>query len=104
MEMVEWKVPLGVLHYFTSAFADTGENLSSTPSAASERQMKLELVPFWIRPLRPAILFTYQARRLVSGFHRHQSFTCSIHTQQRPEHSTVFQIEKPTALWHWRRG
>ena len=99
MEMVERKVSMATLCYFTSAFADTGENLCLTPSATAERQMKMEMAPIWVKPLRPAIIFDHVVRRYFNGFYFQKPFTYSIYTLRAPDMRVVFHVDKPTALW-----
>lgn len=102
MEMVERGVSMATLRRFTSTFADTGENLCLTPRAASERQMKLEMAPAWVKLLRPAIISQHLVRRYFNGFYSQKPFGYSIYTHRSPEKRVAFQVDKPTAMWQRR--
>jgi len=99
MEMFEHNVPMAVLREFTSAFTETGENMSLKPNARLESQTKGEMTPRWIKTLAPAIIFHHHLRCLTGGFFSQKPFTYSIYTLTDPNQRTTFRVEKPTAIW-----
>lgn len=102
MDMVNRKVPMAVLHHFTSTFADTRENLSLQPEALDERQMMLKMPPAWVRRLRLAVIFHHRLRMLLNGSYSQKPFEYSVYTTQSPERRVVFRVDKPTGLWRGR--
>ena len=101
-EMLDRRVPMALLRRYTSAFADTGENLSLLPGAEEERQRMREMPPFWVRRLRPILILHHRLRMLANGSYSQRPFEYSVYTRQSPERRTAFRVDKPTGIWHER--
>lgn len=95
-------VPMAVFDHFTSAFADTGDNLCLTPNAVREHETSLAMAPGWVRTLRPVWVVHHRLRRLAAGHFFLKPCHYSIYTPRSPERRTRFEVAKPTAVW-WNR-
>lgn len=102
LEMVNQKVPMALLREFTSAFADTGGNLSWQPNAEKERERMLSLPPLWVQRLRPLIIQHHRLRMLLNGAYSQRAFEYAIYTQQCTNSRVQFPVHKPTGLWRKR--
>ncbi|MGB7748494.1 MAG: glycosyltransferase [Verrucomicrobiia bacterium] len=96
------KVPMAVCQDFTSAFADTGENMNLKPNAIREKQETAAMTPGWVRTLKPVWIVQHRLRRLAAGHFSLQPTNYSIYTLPSPEQRVLFDVPKPTAVW-WNR-
>ena len=92
-------VKMGVLREFTTAFTETGTNLSFHPDAAREREIILRNIPGYIRVLRPLAIVHHRLRKLFAGAYRCPPHTYSIYTSQNPDGRRTFQVDRPTFRW-----
>ena len=99
MAMLNQGAPMAVLHQFTSAFAETGENMNLKPNARRESEMKLQMAPRWIRIMEPAIVLHHRLRCITGGFFNQKPFTYSVYTLGDPDRRSTFRVDKPTARW-----
>jgi NAD dependent epimerase/dehydratase family enzyme len=51
---------LAVSNAFTSVFADTGENMSLKPNAIREKAETHEMIPRWVKALKPLWLWNHR--------------------------------------------
>lgn len=103
LKLIEQRVPMGVLNQFTSAFADTGGNLSLGTSAQRERTELLAAAPGWARLLRPGIVAHYRLRRLLEGHYLGlRPFEYFIYTKDSPAARVRFAVRRPTGRWKAR--
>lgn len=96
------KLRIGVLRRYTSAFTETGDNLSLKPSFLRERQLTVRMRPWWAHWFRWPLHQVHRFRALVNGIYWERPFTYSIYTREHPERRTDFFVAKPTAIW-WQR-
>jgi glycosyltransferase involved in cell wall biosynthesis len=96
------RVPMAVCDSFTSAFADTGENMNLKPNALREKAATAALMPRWVRALKPVWIAHHRLRRLAAGHFSLKPMSYSIYTLQSAEHRVTFDVSKPTAVW-WNR-
>ena len=96
------KVPMAVCDAFTSAFADTGENMNLKPNAIREKTVTDKMVPIWVRTLKPLWIFQHRLRRLAAGHFFLKPMDYEIYTLQSPGQRVKFDVPKPTAVW-WNR-
>ena len=61
------RVPMAVCDHFTSAFADTGENMNLKPNAIREKIETTAMAPRWVRALKPVWIVHHRLRRLAAG-------------------------------------
>ena len=96
------KVPMAVCDSFTSAFADTGENMNLKPNAIREKCETVAMMPVWVKALKPVWIWHHRLRRLAAGHFSLKPTSYSIYTLQSPESRVRFEVSKPTAVW-WNR-
>jgi glycosyltransferase involved in cell wall biosynthesis len=96
------KVPMAVCDSFTSAFADTGENMNLKPNALREKAGTDAMTPGWVRMLKPVWIVHHRLRRLAAGHFKLKPMSYEIYTLQSPKQRVRFDVAKPTAVW-WNR-
>lgn len=102
LQLLEKKVPMRVLRYFTSTFTDDGENLSLKPTAIQENNVLAESAPLWARKLAPFFVLQHRLRRLLNGIYFQRPFAYSLYTRGSPDKRVVHTVDKPTFLWRSR--
>lgn len=100
--MLENHVPMTVCDSFTSAFADTGENMNLKPNAIREKNEILATIPLWLRLCKPVWILQHRLRKLMAGHYSLKPTSYSIYTLQSPQQRVRFDVAKPTAVWHNR--
>jgi glycosyltransferase involved in cell wall biosynthesis len=97
--LLEQNVPIAVCDFFTSAFVDTGANMSLKPNAVRERAETFAMAPRWARPFAHVHHFL---RRLRAGHYSLKPTAYSVYTLQSPHQRVVFDVPTPTTIW-WAR-
>jgi glycosyltransferase involved in cell wall biosynthesis len=99
----EWMVRLlrrgarmATLGQFTSAFTQTGANMSAGPNAQRESRQLLQTAPAWARALRPWWVTHHRLRRYLGGMYSQSPFAYEIFTRENPEHRRRFEVSRPT--------
>jgi glycosyltransferase involved in cell wall biosynthesis len=92
---------IGILDTFTSAFTETGANLSLKPSplAVKEWQDLFREAPAWARVGRRIIRCHHQFRKLLHGHYRQTPFSYSIYTRGGGSARTRFEVATPSGVW-----
>ena len=93
---------MAVCDCFTSAFADTGENMNLKPNALLEKKETRAMVSPWVRMLRPLGIAHHRLRRIFAGHFFLKPTNYSVYTLESPERRVRFDVSKPTAVW-WNR-
>ncbi len=96
------KVPMAVCDTFTSAFADTGENMNLKPNARREQAETRKMIPGWVKFLRLFWILSHRLRRLQRGHFSLKATSYAIYTKASPAQRVTFDVLKPTAVW-WNR-
>jgi glycosyltransferase involved in cell wall biosynthesis len=102
LALMKNKVPMAVCDAFTSAFADTGENMNLKPNAIREKHDTDKMIPAVARALRPFSILHHRLRRLAAGHFRLEPTSYQIYTLDSPAQRVTFDVPKPTAVW-WSR-
>jgi glycosyltransferase involved in cell wall biosynthesis len=102
LALMKNRVPMAVCDAFTSAFADTGENMNLKPNAMREKAATDAMTPRWARALKPIWIGHHRLRRLAAGHFSLKPMSYEIYTRQSPERRIRFDVPKPTAVW-WNR-
>ena len=90
----------GLVKAFTSAFTDTGENLSLQVSGVRERKRLQALTPWWARTAASAFVVHYRLRRLLAGHYRRRAaFEYAIYTRSSPQVRVPKVASQPTFRW-----
>ncbi len=93
---------MAILRQFTSAFAETGENMNTKPNAIAEQVRLRESAPRWAQKLAPIWVLQHRLRRLFAGVYFPKKFRYSIYTTGHPEERQTFDVNRPTFLWAGR--
>ena len=99
LRAIEKKIPMGVLRHFTSAFAETGDNMNLRPNGRREAREIFDSAPLWARKLYRVIEAHHRVRRLLGGIYSQKPFRYEIYTQQSPNVRVQFDVAKPTFRW-----
>jgi glycosyltransferase involved in cell wall biosynthesis len=102
LSLMKSGVPIAVSNEFTSAFADTGDNMNLKPNAIREKAETKTLTPSWVELLKPFWILHHRFRRLVSGHFNLKATSYSIYTKASPNRRVTISVPKPTAVW-WNR-
>jgi glycosyltransferase involved in cell wall biosynthesis len=102
MKLMKNQVPMAVCDAFTSAFADTGENMNLKLNAIREKAETDGMIPAWVRMLKPVWIVHHRLRRLAAGHFSLPPVSYSIYTRQSPGQRVRTEVSKPTAVW-WNR-
>jgi glycosyltransferase involved in cell wall biosynthesis len=100
--LMQNRVPMAVFDEFTSVFADTGENMNLKPNAIREKAETHQMIPGWVRALKPVWILRHRLRRLAAGHFALRPASYSFYTRESPEKRLTVNVPKPTAVW-WNR-
>lgn len=96
------KVPMAVQDVFTSAFADTGENMNMKPNAIREKSETMHMIPLGVRVTKPLWIAQHRLLRLAAGHFSMERTSYSLYTLESPDKRVVVEVPKPTGIW-WNR-
>jgi glycosyltransferase involved in cell wall biosynthesis len=99
LAMLEHHTRMGLLGGITSAFTNTGDNMSLKPNAVCEKKHLMKLAPSWLRAVRHAVIIHYRLRKLLAGHYSDRPFDYAIYTASNPSERTVFHVSKPSTIW-----
>ena len=99
MELIRRGIPMAPLGKFTSAFTDTGANLSGDYRVREEHQRLRASAPAWVRLLAPVWVLLSRLRRLAQGHYRPKPLDYAIYTRSHPDKRVVFKVDRPTFRW-----
>ena len=102
LALMRAQVPMIVCDTFTSVFADTGENMNLKPNAIREKAETDQMIPGWVRALKPLWIVSHRLRRLRAGHFRLPATHYAIYTKQSPDRRVTIEVPKPTGVW-WNR-
>jgi glycosyltransferase involved in cell wall biosynthesis len=102
LALMKAKVPVAARDFFTSVFADTGENMNLKPNAIREKNETYKLIPGWVRTLKPLWILNHRLRRLKAGHFKLAATSYEIYTKKSPAQRVKFEVPKPTGVW-WNR-
>lgn len=97
---IRQKLPMALLNNFTSAFTNTGENMSAKPNAQRERKIFVSAAPRWARAMRPLIIAHHRVRKLAAGGYSGKPFQYRLYTQAGLETRKVFEVKNPSGRWN----
>ncbi len=102
LALMQAGVPMAVSDTFTSVFADTGDNMNLKPNAIREKTATAEMIPGWVKLLKPLWVLQHRLRRLGRGHFSLKATSYAIYTKPSPAQRVTFDVPKPTAVW-WNR-
>ena len=100
--LINNRVPMAASNEFTSAFADTGENMNLKPNARREMVETKNMIPAWRRWLKPLWILNHRLRRVRHGHFSLKPASYAIYTKANPDRRLTVAVPKPTAIW-WNR-
>jgi glycosyltransferase involved in cell wall biosynthesis len=86
---------MGALGGFTSAFTQTGDNMSAAPNARRENRALAQTAPAWMRMAKPLAVFHHRLRRFFGGMYFQKPFSYPIYSQQNPSRRSEHQVNRP---------
>jgi len=102
LKLMRKKVPMAVCGAWTSVFADTGENMNLKPNAIREKAETDQMIPGWVKMLKPVWILHHRLRRLAAGHFHLKPMSYEVYTLQSPDKRVKVDVAKPTAVW-WNR-
>ena len=96
VRMLQRRVKMAVLSQFTSAFTQTGANMSAAPNARREAQELARSAPSWARKAKPLFILHHRLRRWLGGMYFQKPFAYEIFTLQSPNQRQLHQVRRPT--------
>ena len=100
--LINKKVRMAVCDYFTSVFADTGENMNLKPNAIQEKQRTTEMIPVVVKLLKPLWIILHRLKRLFAGHFHMKPTNYAIYTKTCLDSRSDIKVKKPTGIW-WNR-
>ncbi len=95
LRLIKAGVKMATLGDFTSAFTQTGSNMSAKPNARREALDLRNTAPVWARALRPLWITHHRVRRLVGGTYHQPPFAYDVFTLKQPEAREHFEVSNP---------
>lgn len=89
-------VPMAALREFTSAFTQTGSNMSQGANARREARELRRSAPTWARWLRLYWILEHRVRRWAGGLYAQDLFDYALYTQASPAERRLFHVARPT--------
>lgn len=99
LSLLAHRVPMALLRQRTSAFTDTGQNLSFDAKAKHEIAQISAAAPAWAKALRPAFIARHRLRKWLRGGYSKQPIAYDIYTQASPAQRVHFHVPRPTGVW-----
>ncbi len=89
---------MAALHQFTSAFTQTGANMSAGPNARRENHELFLSAPLWARQCRPLLVLHHRLRRLLGGMYRQAPFSYAVFTPANPDRRVLHEVSQPLPI------
>jgi glycosyltransferase involved in cell wall biosynthesis len=89
---------MAVLHRYTSAFTQTGQNMNFLPNALREKQELRASAPLWMRALRPLWIARHRLAKWREGCYRQAPFEYALYTRAQPRQRSAVTVARPA----WR--
>jgi len=102
LSLMKHRVPIAARNFFTSVFADTGENMNLKPNAQREMAETRKMIPPAVRWLKLFWIASHRLRRLAAGHFNLKPTSYSLYTKASPARRVTFDVPRPTAVW-WNR-
>ena len=102
LALLRHRVPMAAAGFFTSTFADTGDNMNMKPNAIREKAETAAMAPAWLRPLKPWWVVSHRLRRLWHGHFNLGPTSYQAYTKASPARRVAVEVPRPTAVW-WNR-
>ena len=95
LRLLRQNVRTAALGKFTSAFMQTGANLSAGEHARRENRTLAASAPAWARAATPIFILHHRLRRLLGGMYFQKPFSFEIYTAASPAKRVAQFVAKP---------
>jgi glycosyltransferase involved in cell wall biosynthesis len=95
LRLLREKVCMAALGQFTSAFTQTGSNMSAGANARRENRELFLTAPLWARSLKPLFIAHHRVRRLLGGIYSQAPFRYEVYTQASPRRRVTHEVKHP---------
>jgi glycosyltransferase involved in cell wall biosynthesis len=95
LRLMQQGIRMGILGEFTSAFTQTGANMSAAPNARREARELRSTAPLWARAARPLLILHHRLRRWAGGMYRQRPFSYEVFTRESPRKRVRKHVEQP---------
>jgi glycosyltransferase involved in cell wall biosynthesis len=96
LRLLQQNIRMARLGQFTSAFTQTGANLSAAESARRENRMLAASAPAWARAATPLFILHHRLRRLLGGMYFQKPFSFEIFTPASPAKRVTQFVPRPS--------
>jgi len=93
------RAKMASLGKFTSAFGDTGVNMSTKPNAIRELKDHWASAPKWVQWLKPFWIFQHRMERAIRGGYHQTPFSYAVFTLGDSASRKTFSVSKPSTRW-----
>lgn len=97
LRLLQRGLRMAALGEFTSAFTQTGANMSAGPNAQREARELHASAPALVRALQPLWVAQHRVRRWLGGMYRQEPFQFSLYTADSPARRQAQQVTAPVA-------
>jgi len=102
LSLLGYKVKMGILRFYTTAFTDTGDNMNMKPNARREAGEIRDMAPRWAVRMARLLVLHHRFRRLLRGLYWPSPFSCAVYTASSPAKRVTVEVSNPTFLWKER--
>ncbi len=95
LRLLRRRIKMAALGEFTSAFTQTGANMSAGPNARREARELYASAPAWVRALKPLWIAHHRLRRFLGGMYSQKPFHFAIYTQSCPDRRQTQAVAQP---------
>jgi glycosyltransferase involved in cell wall biosynthesis len=95
LRLLKRGVNMAALGEFTSAFTQTGANMSAGPNARREAHELARSAPLWARQLKPLIILHHRLRRFLGRMYLQKPFSYEIFTLASPDRRQPKRVPHP---------
>ncbi|MDR2462522.1 MAG: glycosyltransferase [Verrucomicrobiales bacterium] len=101
LEAIKAGLKMKVLRGYTTAFADTGENMNLRPNALAEGERMKNTMPV-LRHFSTLWVIAHRLRKLLAGCYFEKPFAYRIYTGDDVQARKNFNVARPTSIWRGR--
>jgi glycosyltransferase involved in cell wall biosynthesis len=96
VQMLRRGIKMAALKQFTSAFTQTGANMSAGLNARRENRDLFATAPVWAQRLAPLFVLQHRLRRVLGGIYSQKPFSYEIFTAASPAARQLHEVRQPT--------
>lgn len=104
LEMIYKKIYFSAVHFYTSAFTDTGENMNLEEKTRREYSDLQKKAHIFQKKFKKGILIIHRLKKALTGHYFEKSLNYKLYTQDSLDQRKSFQVNNPTGIWKNRLG